>query len=428
MAVHQRHQRGVAVGHLARILEALVGPARPHPIAGHHGIQHQHLQRQVGQGATAGLFRVGPVAFENLVRLKRPNPIRVQALRQLAAQLLTQPVDALWVDDHAAIGQIAFARRGEHQLFEGGVQRRIAQHLAHGLHKCLVQRRQIGLVLCRAGQRGHQPAQAQALTGLPAVEGVAVVLQQHQQRAIVQPVVQMRRCRQAAQQRRHRRRGHVDEGEGLLAFSKHQHPLIAGGLRLAHQPQRQGLAVVGPHQAHQHRHHAGQFAGLAGGGRGALAECERVAQGDRVVGTAGPQGGCAGLAVPALEGVQMRGQRASRIGVRDRLRKIVAGDSLAIMALKVQIHAGPKARPAHQGGHHAHQLSAFFVDGGGVEVVDLGIAVGPHRVGHRAGVLRELHRPQAAHIVNAFHRPGRGRAGHVHRELLVSVDRQALFQ
>jgi hypothetical protein len=105
---------------------------------------------------------------------------------------------------------------------------------------------------------------------------------------------------------------------------------------------------------------------------------------------AGLQARRAGLRVPALEGVQVLRQRAAGVGIGDGLGEVVAGHGLAVVALEVQLHAARKAVAAHQRVHHAHHLGALFVDGGGVEVVDLEVAVGPHRVRHRAGVLGEL--------------------------------------
>ena len=98
----------------------------------------------------------------------------------------------------------------------------------------------------------------------------------------------------------------------------------------------------------------------------------------------------AGLAVPALELRQQAGQFRVGVGVGYCLGKVIAGHGLAVVAGKVQRHASGKAGAAHQGLHHAHHLGTFFVDGDGVEVVDLNIAVGPHRVGHRARVFGEL--------------------------------------
>ena len=101
---------------------------------------------------------------------------------------------------------------------------------------------------------------------------------------------------------------------------------------------------------------------------------------------------CAGGAVEALG-------LASAIACDE----IVAGHGLAVVALEVQVHARAEAVAADQRLHHAHDLGALLVDGGGVEVVDLQVAVGPHRVRHRAGVFGELRRAQRPHVLDALH-------------------------
>ena len=103
------------------------------------------------------------------------------------------------------------------------------------------------------------------------------------------------------------------------------------------------------------------------------------------------------------------------VGVRNGLRKIVAGHSLAVVAFKVERHALGKAgapqrvvRAGHQRLHHAHDLGAFFVNRDGVEVADLHIAVGTHGVRHRAGIFRKLGSAQHAHVLDALDGPARG--------------------
>ena len=94
----------------------------------------------------------------------------------------------------------------------------------------------------------------------------------------------------------------------------------------------------------------------------------------------------------------------SELGVRigDGLREVVAGHGLAVVALEVQRDAALEALAADQRLHHAHDLGALLVDRGGVEVVDLDVAVGPHRVRHRAGVFGELRGAQHAHVLDAL--------------------------
>ena len=73
---------------------------------------------------------------------------------------------------------------------------------------------------------------------------------------------------------------------------------------------------------------------------------------------------------------------------------------------------------------HAHDLGALVVDGRGVEVVDLDVGVGTHRVRHRARVLGELALAQVAHFLDAHHR-ARVLVGAV---FLVAVDREAFLE
>ena len=117
---------------------------------------------------------------------------------------------------------------------------------------------------------------------------------------------------------------------------------------------------------------------------------------------------CAGLAVPALELRQQTRQIRGRVGVGNRLGKVVAGHGLAVVAAEVKRHPFSKAIAANQGLHHAHHLSTFFVNRDGVEVVDLDVAVGPHRVRHRAGVFGKLSGAQHAHVFNALDCARRG--------------------
>ncbi|MCY1167762.1 hypothetical protein D9M73_77350 [compost metagenome] len=81
---------------------------------------------------------------------------------------------------------------------------------------------------------------------------------------------------------------------------------------------------------------------------------------------------------------------------------------MAVVALEVERHAFGETVAAHQRLHHAYDFGTFFVNGDGVEVADFNVAVGPHRVRHRAGVFGELGGAQHAHVFNAFDGAGRG--------------------
>ena len=105
----------------------------------------------------------------------------------------------------------------------------------------------------------------------------------------------------------------------------------------------------------------------------------------------------AGLAVPAAELREI-----AAVGIGHGGAEIVARDGLTIVALEVQVHALTEAVAAKQGLVHAHDFCAFLVHRDGVEVVDLFVAVGAHRVGHGACVFRELRLAQRAHVFDAL--------------------------
>ena len=108
----------------------------------------------------------------------------------------------------------------------------------------------------------------------------------------------------------------------------------------------------------------------------------------------------AGLAVPAHELRQV-----AAAGVGEALDELLDGGGLAVMALEIEVHAGAEFFLADQGLHHAHHFGAFFVDGGRVEVIDFLVALRPHRMRQRPGVLDELRGAQAAHVGDALDRP-----------------------
>src|ERR1700758_1528066 len=59
---------------------------------------------------------------------------------------------------------------------------------------------------------------------------------------------------------------------------------------------------------------------------------------------------------------------------------------------------------AEQVGQHAHDLGPLLVDRRGIEVVDLTVDGGSHRMRERACVLDELMRAQVAHVADALDR------------------------
>src|SRR5438067_3140944 len=94
------------------------------------------------------------------------------------------------------------------------------------------------------------------------------------------------------------------------------------------------------------------------------------------------------------------------------------------MALEIKVHRFAEGLLADEGAHHPAKLGAFLIDRRGVEIVDLDIGLGPHRMGERSRILRELIGPQPFDIGDALYRPRADIGG----ELLVAEDGQALLE
>ncbi len=410
-------QRAEPLGHVAGVLDALVGTAGPGGVAGLHGIEAQHAQRQVGQRALAGRLRVGAVSAFDLVRVEGPGPVVAQLARELPEHHFTHRVHTLWIDAGEVFGEQVLVGQRQHERLERGVELRVPQHGAHGADEGRVEH-----WLAFALDRTEQAIQGQALARLPAVERVAVVRKEHQKVVVGQRFGQDHWRREAAQQRGHRLGIDVDEGVEVFRLVEHEHALGRVEGRLVFELHRQRAAIAAD-QRQRHRDHLRLFAFAH-----LLFEAEGVGARVRVPAPARRDPWRAGLRVPALEEIEPRCQCAAGVGIGDGLREIIAGHGLAVVALEVQVHAAAEALAADQRGHHAHDLGPFFIDGGGVEVVDLDIGVGAHRVRHRAGVFRELQRAQALHVADAADGARARNAGHVHREFLVAEDREALLE
>ena len=74
------------------------------------------------------------------------------------------------------------------------------------------------------------------------------------------------------------------------------------------------------------------------------------------------------------------------------------------MALEIQIHPLAEVLRTDQRMDHAHDLGAFFVDRGRVEVADFHVRGGTDRMRHRSRVLRELGGAQRTDFLDALHR------------------------
>ena len=196
-----------------------------------------------------------------------------------------------------------------------------------------------------------------------------------------------------AQQRRHGRlietEPDIFEDEALFRLPNRQHARALA----------EHVAAVGPHQSHGERNVKGQLSLLSRRRRAGLLHRERVALCARVVLALHPEHGRSRLVVPAHE-LRQLGAR----GVRHRPDEIVAGDGLPVVAREIELHALAKVFRADQRADHAHHLGALFVDGGGVEVADLQVGAGPHRMRHRPGVFGELRGAQVPYFADALHR------------------------
>ena len=94
------------------------------------------------------------------------------------------------------------------------------------------------------------------------------------------------------------------------------------------------------------------------------------------------------------------------------------------MTFEVEIRCLAKQFRTEQVGLHSDDLGTLLVDSQCVEVIDLHIGIGAHRVRHRTRILCKLVRTQHAHILDAFH----ASRSHVSRKLLVPEDGEALFK
>ena len=110
-------------------------------------------------------------------------------------------------------------------------------------------------------------------------------------------------------------------------------------------------------------------------------------------------------------------------GVFDRAHKIIGGDGLPVVLLKIMRAAFKKCLLTDEPAQHPHDLGAFDVDRERVEVVDLNKGIGAHRMGHGAGILSKLLRAHKVGVLNALN-PGRAMIG---AELLLAKDREAFF-
>ena len=129
--------------------------------------------------------------------------------------------------------------------------------------------------------------------------------------------------------------------------------------------------------------------------------------------------GGSGLGIPAFELAQI-----APGGVFKDLEPILDGGGLTVVAGEIEIGCAAVIGVAHQALEHADHLGALFIDRGGVEIVDLDIGVGAHRVGQRPGILAKLAGAQQGDILD----PLDGGAAPVAGKALVAEHRQPFLE
>ena len=97
-----------------------------------------------------------------------------------------------------------------------------------------------------------------------------------------------------------------------------------------------------------------------------------------------------GLRIPIFELRQQRRERGFGIRIRHRLGEIIARHGLPVKALKIQFHTLGKTIAPDQRLHHAHHFRTFFINGNGVEIINLDITIGTHRMRHRPRIFNKL--------------------------------------
>ena len=336
--------------------------------------------------------------------------------RHAADDVLARSDHRVDVDLRGETGQVGEIRRVDRQR----PQRRVGVPVGDDGGHQGAEDRIVGQRRTRGGglHRGEHRGAVDPLRGVPAVDGVAVVGGEEREVGVGAVELEADGRREAAVERGHRPGVDGGEHEARAALGQGEYPRRRAGLGLAGQGQRQ-VAPGGIEQADRERDVERLLVRLARRRGCLLLEVERIGARCGVEGAARADDRGAGLRVPAAELAEVDAR-----GVLQRLHEIVAGDRLAVVTREVEVEPVAEALGAEQRVLHPDDLGALLVDRGGVEVVDLDVLVGPHRVRHGPGVLGELGAAQEGDRGDALH----GARVEVARELLVAEDRQALLQ
>src|SRR6185503_4336682 len=95
-----------------------------------------------------------------------------------------------------------------------------------------------------------------------------------------------------------------------------------------------------------------------------------------------------------------------------------------IVALEIKVGRFTITVRSHQRLQHADDFGTFFIDRGGIEVVDLNIGLWLHRMGERPGIFLELPAAKRADILDALY----AMAAHVAGKALVAENSETFFQ
>ena len=128
---------------------------------------------------------------------------------------------------------------------------------------------------------------------------------------------------------------------------------------------------------------------------------------------------CAGLAIPCAEARQIKA-----CSFLEAFIECFDGRRCAVILFKVEVHTALEGIRTDISLERADKFCAFFIDGGGVEVVDGRIAIRTHWVCERACIFGKLTATQADNVFNALNRA----RSHVSGEFLIAEDGQAFFQ
>ena len=152
---------------LAGVLEALVGAARPDRVAAlraasRHSIASARLA-SARRPATPGRASSRRVTW---CASKAHCPVGAQRARRAARASLRAPRGcAAGRPTSQLLGDVALARQRQHQLLEGGVERRVAQHAAHRVDEGGVERRRASPARTRGEQAVAAPAAGRPPSG-----------------------------------------------------------------------------------------------------------------------------------------------------------------------------------------------------------------------------------------------------------------------